>query len=407
MQKTEWPFNLEVGHTFFVQSEEELRGGGRGLTLVVGPQHPGSGHMRLFVVVDGDIIVDVVPDPGFVHRGVEKLAENRPYWTLIPLVEKASIMDSMNITYPIVLALEKALGLEPPPRAKYLRVLMAELSRIRTHLYDLALLGVFLGHTTAFMWGFALMDMYAEVFAKIAGARTTIAYPVPGGVRRDVKPDHVEAVRRLLEVTRRKLKDFKTLFLDNPVTKARLEGVGIVDAKKTAELSVVGPFARASGIDYDIRKVHPYDAYGDVDFEVVVEKDGDARARTLVRWREMYESMSIVEQVLKALPEGDVIDQALLFKNPEYRREGVGGVLGVYTYIYPEPGEYLAVAEATRGATLVNLWATGLQRVYRMRFVTPSWRNLRAMVEAMKGGRLADMPAVYMSFGYFPPEADR
>ena len=407
MQKTEWPFNLEVGHTFFVQSEEELRGGGRGLTLVVGPQHPGSGHMRLFVVVDGDIIVDVVPDPGFVHRGVEKLAENRPYWTLIPLVEKASIMDSMNVTYPIVLALEKALGLEPPPRAKYLRVLMAELSRIRTHLYDLALLGVFLGHTTAFMWGFALMDMYAEVFAKIAGARTTIAYPVPGGVRRDVKPDHVEAVRRLLEVTRRKLKDFKTLFLDNPVTKARLEGVGIVDAKKTAELSVVGPFARASGIDYDIRKVHPYDAYGDVDFEVVVEKDGDARARTLVRWREMYESMSIVEQVLKALPEGDVIDQALLFKSPEYRREGIGGVLGVYTYIYPEPGEYLAVAEATRGATLVNLWATGLQRVYRMRFVTPSWRNLRAMVEAMKGGRLADMPAVYMSFGYFPPEADR
>jgi NADH-quinone oxidoreductase subunit D len=407
MQKTEWPFNLEVGRTFFVQSEEELRGGGRGLTLVVGPQHPGSGHMRLFVVVDGDIIVDVVPDPGFVHRGVEKLAENRPYWTLIPLVEKASIMDSMNITYPLVLALEKALGLEPPPRAKYLRVLMAELSRVRTHLYDLALLGVFLGHTTAFMWGFALMDMYAEVFAKIAGARTTIAYPVPGGVRRDVKPDHVEAVRRLLEVTRRKLKDFKTLFLDNPVTKARLEGVGIVDAKKTAELGVVGPFARASGIDYDVRKVHPYDAYGDVDFEVVVEKDGDAWARTLVRWREMYESMSIVEQVLKALPEGDVIDQALLFKNPEYRREGVGGVLGVYTYIYPEPGEYLAVSEATRGATVVHLWATGLHRVYRMRFVTPSWRNLRAMVEAMKGGRLADMPAVYMSFGYFPPEADR
>lgn len=354
-----------------------------------------------------DIIVDVVPDPGFVHRGVEKLAENRPYWTLIPLVEKASIMDSMNITYPLVLALEKALGLEPPPRAKYLRVLMAELSRVRTHLYDLALLGVFLGHTTAFMWGFALMDMYAEVFAKIAGARTTIAYPVPGGVRRDVKPDHVEAVKRLLEMTRRKLKDFKTLFLDNPVTKARLEGVGIVDAKKTAELGVVGPFARASGIDYDVRKVHPYDVYSDVDFEVVVEKDGDAWARTLVRWREMYESMSIMEQVLKALPEGDVIDQALLFKNPEYRREGVGGVLGVYTYIYPEPGEYLAVAEATRGATLVHLWATGLQRVHRMRFVTPSWRNLRAMVEAMKGGRLADMPAVYMSFGYFPPEADR
>jgi NADH-quinone oxidoreductase subunit D len=363
--------------------------------------------MRLFVILDGDLIVDVVPDPGFVHRGIEKLAENRPYWTLVPLVEKASIMDSMNITYALVLALERALGLEPPPRARYIRTMMAELSRIRTHLYDMALLGVFLGHTTAFMWGFALMDMYAEVFAKITGARTTIAYPVPGGVRRDLKPEHVEAVRRLLEITRRKLRDFKTLFLDNPVTKARLEGVGAIDAKRAAELGVVGPFARASGVDYDVRKARPYDAYGEIDFETAREKAGDAWARTLVRWREIQESMSMVEQLLRGLPDGDVIDEALLFKNPEYRREGIGGVLGVYTYMYPEPGEYLALVEAARGPTLIHLWATGSQRIYRMRFVTPSWRNLRAMVEAMKGGRLADMPAVYMSFGYFPPEADR
>jgi NADH-quinone oxidoreductase subunit D len=407
MQRAEWPFNVEAGSTFFVESEEELRGGRRGMTLVVGPQHPGSGHMRLFVILDGDLIVDVVPDPGFVHRGIEKLAENRPYWTLVPLVEKASIMDSMNITYALVLALERALGLEPPPRARYIRTMMAELSRIRTHLYDMALLGVFLGHTTAFMWGFALMDMYAEVFAKITGARTTIAYPVPGGVRRDLRPEHVEAVRRLLEITRRKLRDFKTLFLDNPVTKARLEGVGAIDAKRAAELGVVGPFARASGVDYDVRKARPYDAYGEIDFEMAREKAGDAWARTLVRWREIQESMSMVEQLLRGLPDGDVIDEALLFRNPEYRREGIGGILGVYTYMYPEPGEYLALVEAARGATLIHLWATGSQRIHRMRLVTPSWRNLRAMVEAMKGGRLADMPAVYMSFGYFPPEADR
>jgi NADH:ubiquinone oxidoreductase 49 kD subunit 7 len=193
--------------------------------------------------------------------------------------------------------------------------MMAELSRIRTHLYDMALLGVFLGHTTAFMWGFALMDMYAEVFAKITGARTTIAYPVPGGVRRDLRPEHVEAVRRLLEITRRKLRDFKTLFLDNPVTKARLEGVGAIDAKRAAELGVVGLFARASGVDYDVRKARPYDAYGEIDFEMAREKAGDAWARTLVRWREIQESMSMVEQLLRGLPDGDVIDEALLFRN--------------------------------------------------------------------------------------------
>jgi len=404
---SEWPFTAKFGDTFFVEREEELLRGRRGLVLVVGPQHPGSGHMRLFLVLDGDIIVDVVPDPGFVHRGMEKLAENRPYWTLIPLVEKASIMDSMNITYPAVLALEKALGLEPPPRAQYLRLIMAELSRIRTHLYDLALLGIFLGHSTAFMWGFALQDLFAEVFAKITGARTTISYPAPGGVRRDFKPEHIALVERLLAKVERKLRDFKTLFLDNPVTKARLEGVGVLDAKAVAELGVVGPFARGSGIDFDVRSVYPYDAYREVDFEPVVEKAGDALARVMVRWREIYVSIDLVRQALRSLPEGDVIDQALLIKNPEYRREGMSGILGVYTYLYPEPGEHMGVAEAARGLTYIHIFATGTQRLYRMRFVTPSWRNLRAMVEAMKGQRLADMPAVYMSFGYFPPEADR
>ncbi len=404
---TEWPFNQRVGSTFFIDAEEKLLEGRRGMVLVVGPQHPGSGHMRLFVVLDGDLITEVVPDPGFVHRGVEKLAENRPYWTLIPLVEKASIMDSANITYPVVLALERALGLEPPPRAKYLRVLMAELSRVRTHLYDMALLGIFLGHSTAFMWSFAIQDLYAEVFAKITGARTTISYAVPGGVRRDIKPSHVELVEKLLAKTEAKLRDFKTLFLDNPVTRARLEGVGTLDAKAVAELGVVGPFARASGVRYDVRKVHPYDAYGELDFEIAVEKAGDAMARTLVRWREIYTSIDIARQILKSLPESDVIDQALLFKNPEYRREGISGVLGVYTYIYPELGEYHGMAEASRGLTYVQLFTTSSQRLYRMRLVTPSWRNLRAMVEAMRGQRLADMPAVYMSFGYFPPEADR
>ncbi|MFN3803753.1 MAG: NADH-quinone oxidoreductase subunit D [Pyrobaculum sp.] len=403
----EWPFAQKFGDTFFIEREEELLGGRRGMVLVVGPQHPGSGHMRLFLVLDGDLIADVVPDPGFVHRGVEKLAENRPYWALIPLVEKASIMDSMNITYPAVLALERALALEPPPRAKYLRVLIAELSRIRTHLYDIALLGIFLGHSTAFMWGFAIQDLFAEVFAKITGARTTISYPVPGGVRRDIKREHVALIERLLSKTEDKLRDFKTLFLDNPVTRARLEGVGALDAKRAAELGVVGPFARASGVGYDVRKIHPYDAYGELDFSPVVEKAGDALARALVRWREIYLSIDIVRQVLKSLPEGDVIDQALLFKNPEYRREGISGVLGVYTYIYPEPGEHSAVVEASRGLTYVHLFTTGAQRLYRMRYVTPSWRNLKAMVEAMRGYRLADMPAVYMSFGYFPPEADR
>ncbi|AEA12470.1 NADH-quinone oxidoreductase subunits B and D [Thermoproteus uzoniensis 768-20] len=403
----EWPFDKRPGSTFFVEREEELAPGERGLVLVVGPQHPGSGHMRLFVVVDGDVIADVKPDPGFVHRGVEKLAERRPFWTVPPLVEKVSIMDSTNAILPYVHAVERALGLEPPPRAKALRSLMAELGRIRTHLYDLALHGIFIGHSTAFMWGFGMGDMIAEVQARVTGARTTSAYPIPGGVRRDLTTDGRQAVERLLAKLKARLPDFEKLFLKNPVVRMRLEGVGVLDARKAASLGAVGPAARGSGIDYDARTASPYDGYELVRPRVVVEKGGDAMARTSVRWGEIWASIEYIEEALRALPDGDILDEALLELSPNFRREGVAGIFGVLTQLRPEPGEYHGLAEMARGTAYVYISATGSQYLRRVRFVTPSWRNLRPMAEAMKGHRLADLPAIYMSFGYFPPEADR
>lgn len=407
MRRVEWPFYQRPGSTFFIESEEELAPGGSKLALVVGPQHPGSGHMRLFVVVHGDRVVDVKPDPGFVHRGIEKLAERRPFWTLTPLVEKASIVDSVGITLPLVHALEKALGLEPPPRAQYLRLITAELTRIRTHLYDLSIHSIFLGHSTGFMWGFGLGDIIAEALAKLTGARTTASYPVPGGVRRDLTADGRQTLERLLEKLRRKLKDFYVIFFKNPVVKMRLEGVGVLDAGKAAALGAVGPPLRAAGVPRDARVDGPYDAYKELRPEIAVEKEGDAYARQMVRWREIEESIRLIEEGLKSLPEGEILDESLLASAPEYRRGNVAGILGVYTKLRPEPGEHHGLAEAARGAGYVELFTTAAANAFRLRLVTPSWRNLRPMVEAMKGQRLADVPAVYMSFGYFPPEADR
>lgn len=404
----EWPFDKRPGSTFFIEREEEIAPGERGLALVVGPQHPGSGHMRLFVIVDGDIIVDVRPDPGFVHRGIEKLAERRPFWVVPPLIEKASIMDSTNVILPYVHAVEKALGLVPPPRARFLRSIMSELNRIRTHLYDLALHGIFIGHSTAFMWGFGMGDLIAEVQAKVTGARTTSAYPIPGGVRRDLSTDDRQTILRLLEKLRGRLPDYEKIFLKNPLVKMRLEGVGVLEAKRAAELGAVGPSARGSGLFYDTRADAPYDAYVDIKPRVVVEKGGDAWARTLVRWGEIWASIEFIEEAIKALPEGDIIDEGLLALAPNYRREGsVTGILGVLTQLRPARGEYSSVVEMSRGASLVQIYATESAYLRRVRFVTPSWRNLKPMVEAMKGYRLADLPAIYMSFGYFPPEADR
>lgn len=403
----EWPFDKRPGFTFFVEREEELAPGEKGLVLVVGPQHPGSGHMRLFVVLDGDIIVDVRPDPGFVHRGVEKLAERRPFWTVPPLLEKVAIMDSTHAMLAYIHAVEKALGLQPPPRAKALRSIMAELGRIRTHLYDLALHGIFIGHSTAFMWGFGMGDMIAEVQAKITGARTTSAYPIPGGVRRDLTTDGRQAIERLLAKLKSSLKDFEALFLKNSLVKMRLEGVGVLDAKKATELGAVGPPARASGIDYDVRTASPYDYYEAIKPRIIVEKAGDAAARASVRLAEIWASLEYIEEALKALPDGDIIDEALVALSPHFRRGDVAGIFGVLTQLRPEPGEYHGLVEMTRGASYVFISATSSPYLRRVRFVTPSWRNLKPMVEAMKGYRLADLPAIYMSFGYFPPEADR
>ncbi|HII46034.1 TPA: NADH-quinone oxidoreductase subunit D [Pyrobaculum aerophilum] len=148
------------------------------------------------------------------------------------------------------------------------------------------------------------------------------------------------------------------MFLDNPVTRARLEDIGVLDAKAATELGVVGPFARASGIDFDARRDMPYDAYALFKITPAVEKGGDALARTMVRWEEVTTSIQLVREAIKDLPQGDIIDEAMLFKNPEYRREGVSGVLGVYTYLYPEPGEWTGLAEATRGLTMTQIWTT-------------------------------------------------
>ncbi|MFB6491106.1 MAG: NADH-quinone oxidoreductase subunit D [Thermoproteus sp. AZ2] len=407
MRRPEWPFYLKPGETFFVEREEEIAPGERGIVLVIGPQHPGAGHLRLFAVVNGDVVADVRPDPGFVHRGIEKLAEKRPFWVLGPLLEKASIMDSPNIMLPLMHALEEALGLEPPPRAKYLRLIMAELTRIRTHLYDLAIHAIFLGHSTPFMWGFGLGDLIAEVEAKIAGARTTAAYPIPGGVRRDLTTDGRQALESLLRKLEAKLPDFYTMFFKNPVVKMRLEGVGVLDAKRAVELGAVGPSLRGSGVDYDVRAARPYDAYAEVKPEVQVEKAGDAMARQLVRWREVEESIRLIREALRSLPEGEIVDESLLASAPNYRREGIAGIYGAFVKLRPTRGEYLGLVEAARGAAMVQLFASPSPTPFRLRFVTPSWRNLKPMVEAMKGYRIADIPAIYMSFGYFPPEADR
>ncbi len=379
--------------------------------ILVGPQHPGSGHMRLIVRVKGDIITEVIPDPGYVHRAIEKLAETKLFVQNIPLVERPAIMDCANMSLGYVRAIEKAMDIEVPPRAKYIRTILAELCRIGTHLYDAGILSVFIGHTTGFMWPFGLREYICEAICRISGARVTASFIVPGGVRRDVDEKTLRFIKSMTYTMEEKLEKFERIFVKNPAVIMRLKDVGVLEKKDAIKFGVVGPFLRASGVEYDVRKVEPYEAYDEIGFDIPVADDGDSYSRFLVRVNEIHQSLNIIRRAVTDIPEGPILSDDLIGKLKEKDRVGKdirGFFFRLYGRLTVPAGEYTTLTEAARGTLLYTLISDGKSTMpYRLRVVTPGWAYLRGFMEACKGERLADLQAIYGSFGYFPPEADR
>ena len=242
------------------------------MTLNVGPQHPGSGHMRIIVKIDGDYIVSADPDPGYVHRGEEKMAESRNYITNIPHLERPVIHDSCNILYPYVLGVEDLVGIEVSERAKYVRVIAAELNRCIYIQYWLAIYGIFLGHSTMFMWPAGDRELLIDLMEKITGARVTHAYFIPGGVRNDVPANFEDVCLRQVNYFEKRIKEYADIFYDNPILKARTEDTGVLSREDAIRLGTTGSVLRASGVDYDLRIKEPYDVYDELDVHTNVLK---------------------------------------------------------------------------------------------------------------------------------------
>lgn len=372
--------------------------------ILVGPQHPGSGHMRLIVRVKGDIIQEVIPDPGYVHRSIEKLAENRLYVQNIPLVERPAIMDAANFNLGYVRAIEDALDIEVPERAQYIRTILAELCRIGTHLYDAAILAVFIGHTTGFMWPFGLRELICEALVRMTGARFTSSFIIPGGIRRDVDDSTLKWVYDMTLIMEKRIKSFEKIFIKNPTVIARLKDVGVLSREEAIKYGVVGPFLRASGVEYDVRKVEPYEIYDRLTWDMPVSDDGDGYSRFLVRVNEVSQSLSIIRQCIMQISDGRVISDQISENGKDIR----GSFYDALGDIVLPPGEYTTLTEGARGTIIYSIVSDGESNVpYRVRIVTPGWLYLRGFMESMKGERLADLQAIYGSFGYFPPEADR
>ena len=359
------------------------------MTLNVGPQHPGSGHMRLIVQVDGDYIVACDPDPGYVHRGEEKMAEYRNYILNIPHLERPVIHDSCNILYPYCLAVEEILGLEVPERAKYVRVIASELNRCVYIMYWLAIYGIFLGHSTMFMWPAGDRELLIDLLEKMTGARVTHSYFIPGGVRNDIPANFEDVCLRQVNYFEKRIKEYADIFYDNPILIHRTEKTGILSREDAIRLGTTGSVLRASGVDFDLRKKEPYDAYEELDVQSIVLKEGDSLARSKVPWLDMLESCNIIRQALEKMPKSGTIRQKLK-PNPR------GGDVSVYKR-----------TESGRGSLGCYIVSKSKPEPYRLKLSVPSFRNLIALPYLLKGEKLGNMPAVYWSLNYWPVEADR
>ncbi len=360
--------------------------GSQTLTVSVGPQHSGSGHMRLIVELDGDIITNVAPDPGYVHRGIEKICEVRNIIKNIPVIERPAIIDSSNLNHAYIKAIEELQGVDAPERAQYLRSLLNEMNRIMSHLYWLSIFGVFVGHTTMFMWPLGDRELFIDLAEALTGARITHSYIVPGGVRRDLPQGFAEEAIKRTEYFEKRLKEYDKIFFDNPLFSSRAKGVGILPKEQAIALGCTGPTLRGSGVDADLRKDEPYAAYPKLDFNIPTMNEADSFSRAYVRMDEMRESCKIIRQIVKEIPAGPIRRKAPI--------------------VLPR-GEAYGRVESARGECSFFMIGGGGDKPERVRIITGSYRNMTAISAVLKGAHLADMPTAWWSIDYWPVEADR
>ena len=359
------------------------------MTLSVGPQHPGSGHFRFVIKVDGDYIVFCDPDPGYVHRGEEKMCEYRNVIQNIPHLERPVIHDSANINYSYSLAIEELVGVEVPRRGQFIRAIASELNRQVYTLYWLAIYGIFLGHSTMFMWPTGDRELMIDLLEALTGARVTHAFNIPGGVRNDVPEGFKDRCLRQIKYLQKRFKEYEDIFYNNPLFRQRTEGVAVLSKEDAIKLGVTGSVLRASSVPFDVRKAEPYDIYNEIDFKVQYMKTGDCFARAYVPLLDMQESCYILEQLLDKIPSSGEV-RAKLQPNPK-----------------GPPGEAYRRVESGRGALGYYIVSDGTPKPYRVKISVGSFRNMLALPHLLVGQRLADMPAVYWSLNYWPVEADR
>jgi NADH-quinone oxidoreductase subunit D len=374
-------------------TEARLGGGGtlrtEEMVLNIGPQHPAThGVLRVVVTLDGEKIVDAVPVIGYMHRGHEKLFEQRDFRQITNLCSRMDWLSGINNEIPASLAVERLMELEVPRRATYLRVIMAEINRILNHLMFTGSFGLELGATTPVMYAFRERELLQSAMEMATGGRLHFGFIRPGGLKEDVPRGFVDLALRGIRQLQRAIPDYEDLLIGNEIFKARTVGVGVLDPDLAIEYGVSGPILRASGVPYDVRKAEPYLNYSEFDFDIPVGVQGDSFDRYWVLIQEMKESAKIVEQALMGLPSGSHIGQ-------------------VPKRLTIPKGAIWAKAENPLGDLGYYIISDGEAKPYRMKARTPSFSNISVVPHMLRGAYVPDMVAVLGSMFFVVGDIDR
>ena len=397
-----------------LEPREVVGSGDTTMVLNMGPQHPSThGVLRLVIEIDGETVLRVVPDIGYLHTGIEKTCEAKFYQQVVPLTDRIDYLSPMSNNLCYCLAVEKLLQLEIPERAQWMRVLLNELTRLNSHLVWLGTHAMDIGALTVFLYTFREREEILRIFEHVSGQRMMTSYFRIGGLALDPPFDFFDRVQALVKILPEKIDEYENLLTGNPIWGGRLKGVGYLSAADGIALGVTGPPLRASGVDWDLRRDMPYSSYEKFQFKVPVSNGCDVWARYVVRLEEMRESVKICQQALDGMPEGPIKADSPHVVLPDREKmktqmESLIYHFKIVTEGFAVPaGEVYQSIESPRGEMGYYVVSDGTAKPYRVHMRNPSFASLQAL-QTMCGGRLiADVVAVIGSIDIVLGEIDR
>ncbi|MFO0754154.1 MAG: NADH dehydrogenase (quinone) subunit D [Thermodesulfovibrionales bacterium] len=387
------------------------------LTVSMGPQHPAThGVLKLELELDGESVLKCTPHVGYLHRGVEKLAENRTYLSALPLTDRLDYISSMSNNVGYCVAVERLFGIQVPERAKFIRTIMCEMTRISSHIIGVATHALDIGAMTLFLYSFRDRETLLDLFEMTCGARLTVSYPRIGGVRNDVSQEFLDTLYAFTEEFPKTIeREYETLLNENRIWLQRTKGIGVISAEDAINWGLTGPTLRGSGVPYDIRKTAPYDAYDQVEFDVPVGKNGDVFDRYLCRMEELKQSNRIIRQCIEKMPRGPILaPDAPKFTLPPKDRvlTDMESLIHQFVLITKGPiaspdGELYVATEVPKGELGFYFVGDGSGRPYRMRLRAPSFVHVSVLPKLCENALVADVIANIGTIDIVLGECDR